>query len=117
MAGEAARLGILPDGLGIGDLGASQNARAAAYARAGVSPRFGPIQPDLTASYGLGSTGYNTIQDLGLDDLGRLDGYSRSRRGSLSRPDGFDLDGGHLDPGYDAPIGSRLRRDSLPFQY
>lgn len=104
MAGEAARLGILPVGLGVDGLGTGNltglNEGVAAYAQPGVSPRFGPVGSFYDSPYDSGthaseSSNYNRLQALGLDGLG----------------------GSHLDPGYGASMGSRIRRDSLPFQY
>lgn len=116
MAADAARLGILPSGLGRD--GYAIDDRAAAYARAGVSPRFGPVD----GAYHHG--GQNSLGDglavdeggFGLDGLGA--GYSRGRRGSLGGGEDFMLGDEGFDTGYGNDLlFERGRRDSLPFSY
>lgn len=129
MAAEAARLGILPSGLsmdgrGSGSMGYGLDDRAAAYARAGASPRFGPAEAAYGSGYGSGVGGFAGHSspydnyDLGLDGLG-LPAGTRSRRGSLTGgANDYNLMGGSaLDMGFDPAMGGRVRRDSIPFQY
>lgn len=136
MAADAARLGLLPTGLGVGGfasrgggaMGAGLDERSVAYARAGASPRFGPADAAYNSGYGGGagsygdvlgpSTGYQGGYDLGLDDLGGLGGnYPRSRRGSFNHGNDFSQGSGGFNPGFDGADLSRSRRDSLPFQH
>jgi hypothetical protein len=129
MAAEAAALGILPSALGggghsgLGGYGGvyGDQDRAAAYARAGVSPRFGPMDGGFDSGYGHGGGG---MHDLGLDvlGLGGGGGMSRSRRGSLSGAGPGDFgqyngQDGYSGGGFDDNLLGRQRRNSQPFDY
>lgn len=129
MAAEAARLNILPNGLGMNGLGhgglgsngiGGFDDRAAAYSRAGVSPRFGPVDVAYNQGYGIENGALGGMyggQDLGLDGLGTGGRYGRSRSGSLGQGNDFSLGSSGLGPGYGGDAYGRGRRDSLPFQY
>lgn len=123
MAADAARLGILPAGLGSHglpdhSLGLGHDEISAAYARAGVSPRFGPVDYGYDLGGLNGGGNYRNEYDLGLDGLGGVS--PRSRRGSLSGGvDGLGLSNGNFGEGFGSGglLDNRGRRDSLPFQY
>lgn len=129
MAAEAARLGILPSGLGMdgrgsGSMGYGLDDRSAAYARAGASLRFGPADAAYGSGYGSGVGGFAghaspyDHYDLGLDGLG-LPAGTRSRRGSLTGgANAYNMIGASAqDMGFDPTMAGRGRRDSIPFQY
>jgi hypothetical protein len=129
MAAEAARLNILPNGLGLNDLGHRGLAgngiggfddRDAAYARAGVSPRFAPVDSGYNQGYGIDNGplgGMYGGQDLGLDGLGSGGVYGRGRSGSLGQGSDFSLGPSGLDHDHGGDMFGRGRRVSLPFQY